>query len=166
MIMLKQRITKSQKRLFVLLGLLAAYAIYDFATAKPKSKSDKTVQNTQTEIQPEPGTMTQVVASSVSPVIVFASWRRDPFRRNIEISSKMNLGKMVESLLIPKLGNFNLTAISRKGNKSYALINDQIVSIGDTVNGFRLVEIQSTKVILKKNDFTFTLSLPEEEYYE
>ena len=74
----------------------------------------------------------------------------------------MNVGKMIETMLMPKMANFELTAISRSGRQSFAVINDEIVGIGESVNGFRVIEILNNAVVLKKNDYSFTITLPDE----
>lgn len=163
--MAKPKLSKTQIRLFIVLGILLAYAVYDLATARPKPAAKEKPKKTV----PANSSAAEQIAAAAAPVksapaMTFASWKRDPFKKRIEINSRVSIGKMVESLVIPKMTNFNLSAISKNGKKSYAIINDQIVGVGELVNGFRVVEIQTGSVILKKNDFTFTLQLPEEDY--
>jgi hypothetical protein len=159
-----QAITKSQKRLFVILGLVVAYAIYDLTTSKKKEATDQP----PADVRPSAVAEAAVVAveSPVQPrrlATTYVAWKRDPFRGQISTGSRVNLEKVVESLLIPKMANFNLTAISKKGDASFALINDQVVGVGDQINGFRVIEIRHDKVILQKNNFTFNVSLPDDE---
>lgn len=153
----------------MLLAIVGAYAVYDLSTAKPKPVkfTDEATSKTKTD-QTEPISESAIsnVRSTVQVSFPVSEWRRDPFRRQVERMTSFNLNKVVETILVPKLGNLHLTAISQNGNKSYALINDQILTLGEVMNGFKIVDIQATQVILKKNDFSFTLTLPEEDYNE
>lgn len=159
-----QPISKSQKRLFVVLGIVAAYAVYDLTTSKKAAEP----ASPPTEARPTPVAEAAVVPveTPVRPRALaasFATWKRDPFRGQISTGSRVNLENVVESLLIPKMANFNLSAISKKGDAAFALINDQVVGVGDQINGFRVIEIRHDKVILQKNNFTFNVSLPDDE---
>lgn len=157
--------TKSQKRLFLILAIVVSYAVYDLLTAQPKTKIASKQNSSQTDESKlgDSGSSTAVVQSVVPVSFPVSEWRRDPFRKKVVNPDPFNLSQVMGTILVPKLGNLRLTAISRNGNKSYALINDQIVSIGESMNGYKVVDIQSNQVILKKNDFSFTLTLPEDD---
>jgi hypothetical protein len=49
-----------------------------------------------------------------------------------------------------------------KGKKNYAFINDQILTVGDTISGYEIVEVEKRKVLLRKGNESFYLALPEE----
>ena len=49
-----------------------------------------------------------------------------------------------------------------KDKKAFAFINDEIVKKGDTVGNYEVVEIEKNKVLLKKDDQSFYITLPEE----
>lgn len=49
-----------------------------------------------------------------------------------------------------------------RDKRNYALINDEIVGVGDVISGYEVMEVQRTKVLLKKGLETFYLTLPEE----
>ncbi len=157
-------VTKSQKRLLIILSLVVAYAGYDLATAKKKIPESRTPAEANPAVVAEASiTPLEAPAQPRRWVAAFSTWKRDPFRGQISTGSRVNLERVVESLLIPKMANFNLTAISKKGNASFALINDQVVGVGDEINGFRVIEIRRDKVIMQKNNFTFNVSLPDDE---
>lgn len=157
--------SKSQKRLLIILALMASYAVYDRATARPKPMSPpKEIVATGTITVPDQASGVRSV--NPRPVTVVTGWRRDPFRKYPEAASASFIGKALQKILLPKLTDLELTAISHDGRQAYALINDQIVTAGESIHGYRVVDIRSTDVVLKKDDFTFTLSLPEEETYE
>lgn len=156
---MKQPVSKTQKVLFVILALAALYAGYDLLTAKKPVASDKKKES------PPNAASTSVAATITSarqPLPIYPQWKRDPFAGRFESSLRMNVGKMIETMLMPKMANFELTAISRSGRQSFAVINDEIVGIGESVNGFRVIEILNNAVVLKKNDYSFTITLPDE----
>lgn len=49
-----------------------------------------------------------------------------------------------------------------KGRRRYATINDQIVTIGDTLFGYRVEEIDRTRVLLKRGSERYYLVFPEQ----
>ena len=56
-------------------------------------------------------------------------------------------------------GPFHLTGISRSGSDWTAIINNELVRVGETVNGAEVKEIRSQEVILDFKGQTLTLSL-------
>lgn len=161
---MKTAITKSQKRLFILLAVVASYAVYDLLTSEPKNRksgTDKAVQSATQNTQDPSSAVSN--ARSIPVDFPATGWKRDPFRRDKENISRDNLNKVIEFLMSQRPGNLHLTAISKNGNQSYALINDQILSVGEIINGYRVVDIRAANVVLKKNDLSFTLVLPEDE---
>ena len=161
---MKTAITKSQKRLFILLAVVASYAVYDLLTSEPKNRksgTDKAVQSATQNTQDPSSAVSK--ARSIPVDFPATGWKRDPFRRDKENISRDNLNKVIESLMSQRPGILHLTAISKNGNQSYALINVQILSVGEIINGYRVVDIRAANVVLKKNDHSFTLVLPEDE---
>ncbi len=78
-------------------------------------------------------------------------WGRDPFYP-------------VSDREIHRAVNLVLKGISiGKDKKGYAFINDSIVTVGDVIEGFRVIEITKKKVLLEKGSEKFYLVLPEEE---
>ncbi len=49
-----------------------------------------------------------------------------------------------------------------KDGKGYVFVNDQILTVGDVVGGYKVMEIKKDRVLLKKGSDTFYLGLPEE----
>ncbi|MBL7996804.1 hypothetical protein JNM05_15665 [bacterium] len=164
--MKKTAITKSQKRLFIVLAIVASYAVFDLATAEPKQKKAVNPASPNTpaaEAEQAPASIVSQDQQAVHVNFPASEWKRDPFRKQAEKWTAFGLDRVVETLLAPKLGNLHLTAVSKSGNKSYAIINDHIVSVGELMNGYKIVDINATQVILKKNDHSFTLTLPDDE---
>lgn len=76
-------------------------------------------------------------------------WGRDPF--NVSTTEKDY-----------KKTELELKGISLgKDRKSSAFINNEIVKVGDKVADYAVVEIQKDRVLLKKGEQSFYLTLPE-----
>ena len=75
------------------------------------------------------------------------TWGSDPFVRDWVMTSE--------------LAEMSLRAITIGGDKAYALINDQILEVGDEISGKRVVAIESEKVVLEQGGRTFDLLLGE-----
>ena len=75
------------------------------------------------------------------------TWGSDPFVR--------------DWIMVNELANLTLKAITVGGERSYALINDQILEEGDEISGKRIVKIETDKVTLEQGGRTFTLLLGE-----
>ena len=70
------------------------------------------------------------------------TWGTDPFVR--------------DWVMVNELANLKLKAITLGGDHPYALINDQILQVGDEISGKRIVSIESDKVTLEQGGRTFT----------
>ena len=78
-------------------------------------------------------------------------WGRDPF---FLVNSKKvyNKGR-----------NLSLKGISLgQDGRGYAFINDEIVTVGETVAGYKVIDIKRDKVLLRKGEDSFYLGMPEE----
>ncbi len=75
------------------------------------------------------------------------TWGSDPFVR--------------DWVMVNELAEMNLNAITIGGEKAYALINDQILEVGDVISGKRIVMIETDKVVLEQGGRTFDLLLGE-----
>jgi hypothetical protein len=75
------------------------------------------------------------------------TWGADPFVR--------------DWVMVNELANLKLKAITLGGERPYALINDQILQVGDEISGKRVVKIESDNVTLEQGGRTFTLLLGE-----
>jgi len=49
-----------------------------------------------------------------------------------------------------------------KDKRGYAFINDEIVTVGDEIAGYKVVKVEKDKVLLKRGGESFYLALPEE----
>ena len=75
------------------------------------------------------------------------TWGTDPFVR--------------DWVMVNELANLKLKAITLGGDHPYALINDQILQVGDEISGKRVAKIESDNVTLEQGGRTFTLLLGE-----
>jgi len=148
------QITKSQKRLFILLGLVLIYAVYDvisnfdtYASLFSDKKQPVTVQDEKVKSD------SAKVLVEVERKEYLNKWGRNPFYKKVE---KKRVAKVVKH---KRKVNLNLYAISMKDNNSVALINDKMVKIGDMIEGFTLQQIAKKKVTLSDGSRTITLTL-------
>lgn len=78
------------------------------------------------------------------------SWGRDPFF-------------FMETKKVYKGKSISLRGVSLGRDKAgFAYINDEIVTVGDNVEGYLVLEIQKDKVLLRRGLDSFYLSLAEE----
>ncbi len=145
-------ITKSQKRLFILLGILIVYLIYDLITnmesytkfysgdkAKPAEVAAKKDSTKEVENQRE--------------IDYLAEWGKDPFYLSFTAGPKK---RSIKKDYTPSL---QLYAISYKGDQSAALINDKFLKVGAIVEGFVLQKIEKNQVTLSDGKKTIKLKL-------
>jgi hypothetical protein len=87
-------------------------------------------------------------AGALTPkVLPPETWGTDPFVR--------------DWVMVNELANLKLKAITLGGESPYALINDQILQVGDEISGKRIASIESDYVTLEQGGRTFTLLLGE-----
>jgi len=87
-------------------------------------------------------------AGALTPkVLPPETWGTDPFVR--------------DWVMVNELANLKLKAITLGGESPYALINDQILQVGDEISGKRIAGIESDYVTLEQGGRTFTLLLGE-----
>lgn len=94
----------------------------------------------------DPGNPAQQEETAYSRPVV-PVWGADPFVR--------------DWVMTAELAGLNLRAITIGGERSYVLINDQILEEGDVIAGKRIVSIASDNVILEQGGFKFTLTIGE-----
>lgn len=77
-------------------------------------------------------------------------WGMDPFYHPIKKEIYKGAGLELKGISIVK------------GKEGYVFINDEILTIGDVIAGYRVEEIQKNKVLLRKSNESFYLILHEE----
>lgn len=136
------------KKLIILavLGVLAIFSLIYGIVASPKTR--RSPQTTESDIQTagkvsltEKPILTQRVAKKTN----YASWGRNPFTLQ-KTSSKAFKGLILEGIMWDK-------------EKPLAIINGQIVKIGDKVSQNTVVDIKQDKVILDDGTKEFELKL-------
>lgn len=145
-------INKSQKRLLILLGAVLLFAIYDFISnyetytgfysGNTEAKKVKKAE----ENQPAKNITRNIDRKFLN------HWGRDPFfvveKRTVRAARKVS-----------KKPDLILQAISYQGSNTVALINDNIVQVGEMVAGYRVLKIDKNKVTLKNDSETKVLTL-------
>ena len=149
-----------RQRILVLLGIaVAVLALYTFAfrpqpelkgvsaaAAEATGAKAKAVQPapTATDTAAKPAEITGALTPKVLPP---ETWGADPFVR--------------DWVMVNELVNLKLKAITLGGERPYALVNDQILQVGDELSGKRVAKIESDNVTLEQGGRTFTLLLGE-----
>ena len=147
-------INKSQKRLFILLGLVLVYFVYDiisdWETYSGFYTGNKAVSEQKAEVKSAKAAPEQKAEINRS---YLAKWGRNPFYKKVEIKKVVQVTKKKRTIKL------NLYAISIKDNNSVALINDRIVKIGDMIAGYTLKKINKKSVVLTDGAKAITLKL-------
>lgn len=89
------------------------------------------------------------------------TWGRDPFTAaelDMVTIESVAEGEVSEEEPVSKK-DFSLTGILKRGDRSIAIIDRQLVRKGDTIEGFEVFEIENEKVVLKQNDEELELRL-------
>jgi len=157
---------KSEKNLLIFLGLVVvAVGVYKFVI-EPGSKAKEVAAGTS---QKTTNVATGQVSADKKPVQIsahrlpvvkeklFASWKRDPFYGKTvkTVATKAAIvrkKKVVKKIIAPVL-----KGILMNQSGAQAVIDDLILSEGQTKNGIHVVSIKSTEVVCTKNNRTFTL---------
>ncbi|MEO0070905.1 MAG: hypothetical protein ABIK39_02325 [candidate division WOR-3 bacterium] len=113
------------------------------AVATQVSRSPKKQEVTPSEKQPVSSSSSEKTEIATEAV----EWGSDPFVR--------------DWILFSEVANLNLRAITITTSGASALINNQILQVGDEINRKRVVKIEEDKVILEQGGRTFTLTLGE-----
>lgn len=145
-------ITKSQKRLFIFLGIVLAYGVFDFFSNMDTYMSFYTAKEEEPIL-----TVTQEDSSKnvleEKEVEYLADWGQDPFHISMVVAKA---GVKAKNKYIPKL---KLYAISYKGAESAALINDKFLKVGGMIAGYHLIHIKKNEVTLSDGKKTLKLKL-------
>ncbi len=77
-------------------------------------------------------------------------WGRDPF------SASLDREYQISELKLQGI------SVGKEGKKGYAFINEEIVSKGEKIGAYEVVDIQKDKVLLRKSGQSFYLTFPAE----
>jgi hypothetical protein len=147
-------LTKSQKRLFIVLGIVVAYFAFDVVKNWDSysgfygSKHGKAVAPNQTKLA------NNIVVKNTPRIISYdKNWNKDPFYTPGKTKKVVHRVRRSTQIYL------NLKAISFAGQNSVAMINDRILKVGDAISGYRLTKIEPHRVILSGSGGTRVLTL-------
>ncbi len=146
------QMTKSQKRIVVVLLIVLGYAVFDIV------KNWETYKGFYTGTSKKQSTKKSSVVSKKQPTFdtkkenYTSDWGKDPFY----VKSQK---KQVRRTNYRRTVNLYLKAISFAGGNSVAMINNRILKKGDSIAGYQVVKIEPERVILRKGSRTRVLSL-------
>jgi hypothetical protein len=147
-------INKSQKRMLIILAAVLAFAVYTFISDKDRYLSYYTGKKPPVQKATVSPTQNTAEARQNTDHHIYTTWGRDPFAQIIrEAGVKKSRQPVAESNI------FRLSAISYMGNNSVALINDNVVKIGEQLAGYTVSSIEPRRVILSKNSEKIVLNL-------
>jgi hypothetical protein len=136
------KLSKSQKRLFILLSIVIAYAVFDIITNKDQyllayfGPDKKSEQSANTLLKEKP------LLSVQTKDTVKLNWARDPFTGDQQYRPNQLMRFTGNKI------NLKLQAITYSGENSLVMISDQILRSGDEIEGFRVGKIYRNKVEL------------------
>ena len=176
-------ITTTQKVLIGILVVMLGYLAYDIwfggntpdpvqsttraVVPSQKASGGNSVANASTPSQP--GSTNKVQMASVSNPwfrnFSHDSWKNDPFKHptfaDDQNNSESETGDGVVSQVLSS--RFQLTAISKRGQDAYVLINNEVLTVGDVIDGAELLEIRSNSVVMdyRGNNIIVHLTTPK-----
>lgn len=151
-----------RQRFLVILGLgVTVLVVFTIVRSKPQVTpqviADVAVTQVSQEIKGKTKALKSAVQEAVAPLTQKETtqpavsepivWGSDPFVR--------------DWMMMSEVANLNLRAITVSNGGASALINDQIVQVGDLIRGKRVVQIERGQVTLEQGGRTFTLTLGE-----
>lgn len=145
---------KRQKRMLILLGVVLSYAAFELITNSEQYfgyyfKSETSVEADKTADQA--AVQTQVIQPK-GITKYDKDWGEDPFF----IKSAVKKQKTAKST--PQI-RLTLSAISFGGGKPVAMINNEILGVGEQIEGYRIKSIEQTRVTLVKGTEQRVLTL-------
>ena len=85
--------------------------------------------------------------------------KTNPFARSVEVEEQVPASPaVVEELSVP----FVLRGTMVAGQQSLANISGVVVSLGEEINGYKLVDVQQREVVLQRNDDRRVLTVDQE----
>jgi type II secretory pathway component PulC len=137
-------VTKSQKRLFIILAIVVVYAAIDFMMNR------EDYEQTYAKSPTVDHKSTLIVKARTTNTQPDLSWGRDPFSRGVT-KTKIRRQKPTPQVRLV------LNAITYSKENSIAIINDEILQQGDMIEGYVVEQISADEVVLKNNGKTVRL---------
>lgn len=144
-------LTKSQKRLLIIMAVVLVFAVFDFIVNSDDYLSFFSKHKTSTKSK---ATKTKLAQNNINIKAeqsekYFHEWGRDPFYdKNFAVPVK-----------IRREISLTLKAISYEGKNSVVMINDKVLMLGDVIEGYQLIKIDPTQVFLRKGETSKILYL-------
>ena len=124
----------------IILSIVTTETIYIFFEKSNKSTSEK---YSKRNVKPE--MIKQKKEKTISSMLSASGWNKDIFYDRSNIYDHW----------------FSLTGIIEFDNGRKAIINDEILRIGEKVKGFTVINISENQVLLTKNKYQVTLNLEQ-----
>ncbi|HAZ09754.1 MAG TPA: hypothetical protein DCY56_01420 [Candidatus Omnitrophica bacterium] len=124
-------------------GIGIIILIFLIANHMPKSKDNKSVS----KAEPYPTSEVTILAVSEVGSDSSVKWGRDPFLLDTSNVKEQGMEDLV------------LNGIVSDRDNPYAIINNDVVKLGDKVNGMTIIEINEKNVVLEQDGQKHTLEL-------
>lgn len=136
----------------VLIGILLLFVFYNVHRAQKQKRVPSPPVSQPTG--PTPTLETPLATSETPPVKEVLAWKRDPFLLGIGKEGALPTLQLKVSGII-----YDET----RPEATYAIINEEVVRIGDSLHGIKVTDIQSDYVRLKKFNQEVILYLYQEQ---
>ena len=146
------KINKSQKRLLIILGIILVCTILDIII-NPENYTYYFGGEGEEQPFVEDSSFTVNVETKIEKTSYNKNWNKDPF------SPAVTVYRRSVSTKAGSLWQLHLKAISYGGKKSAAIINGNILKIGDKILGYRIEQIKPDTVIVSRGKSKFKLTL-------
>ena len=148
---------KSEKRLLLIAGLVAAAFLFDKFVLGKKTKSSGPAPKSRVTVATNQSSVVQgnVIGQSSLHRVVYDDWDKDPFR--VKEEKKQVVAPVRVAPTLPPIPEATLHGIFWKQGKGYVLINDDVMSEGEIKNGIRVDRIENQRVLCNYAGQSFTL---------
>ncbi|MCF7805814.1 MAG: general secretion pathway protein GspB [Candidatus Marinimicrobia bacterium] len=173
--------TTSQKVLMGILIIMLGYLMYDIwfggnQDQPIQSGTRAVVQSQRNAGQGSSGNTAGTAGGTPTPANLASlsnnwfknfshdNWEDDPFRHPSRALPQSQGNSQSQQPVSQVLSSrFHLTAISKRGGDDYVLINNEVLAVGDMVDGAELVEIRTNSVVMdyRGNNIIVPLSSPQ-----
>jgi len=138
---------KNRKKIvYIVFGLAVVWALFNLPFGKKAERNSRGNAD-----QNEMIASLNSIADSQEKIDLNQDWGNDPFA----------ITKEAKRQVTRRTVKLKLTAISESNGNYWALINGEILSVGDRINGWKLVEVTKTKAVLSKNQETIRLKIQD-----
>ncbi len=146
---------KSEKRLLLILSAVVLVFLINQLISNGKKKNGAQKSGITAKVEKIiPSLKSETVRAEKKEVakknVEYDSWGKDPF-----MIQRVSIQQAAEAASIDS--SLQLKGIIRKGQNVYALINDQIISVGEEKDGIRVESIEGKEVVCVKNGVRITL---------